>query len=126
MPTRSWEELLYGVLDGIGGGGPPEPLAQGLAWEPRLGAHDMHVNALLAKLTCGLGLSGLLAEVVVEAPQRVTWTMVLLTAIPAISLAIRATYSYGMRRLESRERLALIAKGITPPPLPNSGVSPPP
>lgn len=80
----------------------------------------MHWHTSLVASSLTSGLFGLIADVAGAAPP-ITWTFVVFSAISMISLLIRAIYSAYMRRLDHEERMALISKGIAPPPLPPFG-----
>lgn len=71
-------------------------------------------NSLLASSSVGSSVLGLIAQAS-ELPPQVTWSFVFLSLIPCVTLSIRAIYSYAVRRLESRERMEMIARGLMPP-----------
>lgn len=94
------------------------------------GTKEMNLHNALTTVSCILSGVGIWAELppgIVPgiAPTPLppipsgapSWSFVVLASIPVATLAIRCAYTLLMRYLESRERLAMISKGIAPPPI---------
>lgn len=107
---------MYQVLDRLPGDSSALSGLSDLAHHVYRGIRDMSWHAGLLVWSGASAGVGLVAQMV-GAPPELTWSFVALSTIPLLTLCVRAVYSYRMRRLDHEERLALIAKGITPPPL---------
>jgi|GEM_PF-4952895 len=68
----------------------------------------------LTSSTIASSVCGMVAQAV-DLPSQVTWSFVALSLIPCVTLLIRAVYSYQVRKIESKERLEMIKRGLVPP-----------